>query len=204
MVVYGSYLRKQDDIPRSALHTITFDTLAAVIAALIIMPAVFAFNVDPTAGPPLLFITIPSIIKIMPGGRLFGILLFIAIVFAAITSFVAITEVLVEALMDRLKLNRKRSTVLVCIVGFLIAIPISLNMNVFESFVDVVSIYITPIAAVLSGIVFFWIFGGKKALAEINIGAKKALGEWLIPYAKYVFIGVSIIIVTIGIINKGM
>ncbi len=204
MVVYGSYLRKQDDIPNSALNTITFDTLAALIAALIIMPAVFAFQVDPAAGPPLLFITIPSIIKIMPGGRLFGILLFIAIIFAAITSFVAITEVLVEALMDRLNMDRKKSTLLVCIVGFIITIPLALNMNIFETFVDIVSIYITPIAAVLSGIVFFWIYGGKKALDEINMGAKKALGAWLIPYAKYVFIGVSIIIVIIGIINKGM
>jgi NSS family neurotransmitter:Na+ symporter len=86
MVVYGSYLKKNVDIPNSAKNTAFFDTLAAMLAALVVIPAVFAFGLDPQSGPPLLFITLPAVFKEMAGGQLFAVLFFISLIFAAITS----------------------------------------------------------------------------------------------------------------------
>lgn len=204
MVVYGSYLDKQEDIPNSALNIITFDTIASILVALIIFPAVFAFHLDPAEGPHLLFITLPTLIQTMPGGRLFGIMFFTALVFAAITSLLPLLEVVVEALMDRLSLDRKKSALITGIAGFVLTIPLSINFNLFGAFINLIGVYISPISAVMAAIVFFWVYGGDKALEEINRGAKRPLGAWFIPYAKYVFIGVTILIVIIGIINKGI
>lgn len=76
MIVYGAYLGKNVDIPRASLRTAIFDTLAAMLSALAIMPAVFAFGVDVTSGPSLMFVTLPAVFQQMPLGRLFARFLF--------------------------------------------------------------------------------------------------------------------------------
>lgn len=106
--------------------------------------------------------------------------------------------------MDRLSLDRKKSALITGIAGFVLTIPLSINFNLFGAFINLIGVYISPISAVMAAIVFFWVYGGDKALEEINRGAKRPLGAWFIPYAKYVFIGVTILIVIIGIINKGI
>lgn len=70
MVVYGSYLKKEYNIPKLSLTTAILDTMAAILASFVIMPAVFAFQLDVKTGPPLLFITMPSIFEKMPGGSI--------------------------------------------------------------------------------------------------------------------------------------
>ncbi len=69
MIVYGSYLKKDIDVSSCAKNTVIFDTLTAITAGTVIIPAVFVFGLDPTAGPPLLFITLPSVFKMIPFGR---------------------------------------------------------------------------------------------------------------------------------------
>lgn len=80
-VVYGSYLKKSEDIVDSAKYVAIFDTIAGMLAALVIIPAVFAYNLDPAAGPPLMFITLPNVFKQMPLGRIFSITFFCSCVF---------------------------------------------------------------------------------------------------------------------------
>ena len=92
MIVYGTYLSKGEDIPAASVRTAVFDTLAAMLAALAIMPAVFAFGIEPNAGPPLMFITLPNIFRQMPMGRLFAALFFLSVAFAGITSPVSYTH----------------------------------------------------------------------------------------------------------------
>ena len=101
MLVYGSYLKDDVDIPKAAIQTVTLDTLAAILSALIIMPAVFAYGLDPAAGPPLVFITLPEIFSNMPLGNLMAILFFLGVFFAAISTLISILEVPIEALMDQ-------------------------------------------------------------------------------------------------------
>ena len=87
-IVYGSYLKKEEDIIACARNVAIFDTLAALLAAFVILPAVFAFGMDPSAGPPLMFITMPKVFQQMPAGNLFCIIFFVAVFFAAITSLI--------------------------------------------------------------------------------------------------------------------
>lgn len=204
MLVYGSYLDEQADIPSSAFKTVIFNTLSSLLAALVIIPAAFAFNLDPQAGPPLLFITIPNIFKMMPGGYIFGILFFLSIVFAAISSAINLMEVPVEALIDRFDIKRKKSVFLVGTLGFIAGIPLDLNMSMFGTFVDIVTIYLIPGGAVLAAITFFWIFGVSKAREEINKGTNYPIGKWWEPFAKYIFSAIAIIVWVLNIIYGGI
>lgn len=205
MLVYGSYLSKGENIPSSAINVAVFDVIAALLAAFMIMPAVFAFGLDPAAGPPLLFITLPSIFPMMPvAGHIFGVILFGAMICAVFSSIVNLVEIPVEAVIDRFKLSRKASVIIVGAVGFLVGLPLALDMNRFGLFADTVSIYLIPLGAVIAAVVFFWIFGASKAREEINQGATKPVGKWLEFYAKYVFVIVSVVVLVLGIIYGGI
>ena len=92
-----------------------------------------------------------------------------------------------EAFMHKTKWTRRKSVLLIGIVSFLISIPLAINVELFNNFSDIVTIYIAPFGTVISAITFFWIFGMDNALKEINTGAKKPLGKWFIPLAKYIF-----------------
>lgn len=203
MIVYGSYLKRDIDIPNSAKNTVIFDTLAALTAGLVIIPAVFAFNLDPTAGPPLLFITLPSVFKLMPFGRIFAILFFISVLFASITSLMNLLEVPIEAIQSNSKLSRKFSVLLVCFLAFIFGLFVE-NGDILGKWMDFVSIYIIPLGAFIAAIMFFWIIGIDKAKSEIETGAKKLLGSWFNPMAKYVYVFLTLIVFIAGILLGGI
>ncbi|MBM7854763.1 NSS family neurotransmitter:Na+ symporter [Desulfohalotomaculum tongense] len=203
MVVYGSYLKPDEDIPSSAINTAIFTTIASLLAAFVTIPAAFAFGLSPQAGPPLLFITVPNIFTQMNGGYFFGVLFFLSVIFAAISSAINLMEVPVEALMERFGMSRTKSVLTVAILGFLVGIPMDINMNLFGMFADFVTVYLVPAGAVLAAIVFFWVYGSSRAREEINNGAAKPLGNWFEPFAKYVFTGVAIGVLVMGVILGG-
>jgi neurotransmitter:Na+ symporter, NSS family len=200
MVVYGSYLSRSTDIPYSALLTVNMDTLAAIAAALVIIPAVFAFGLDPASGPPLLFVTMPEVFKNMPGGFIFAILFFLGVLFAAISSLISLMEVVVEGMMDQFNTNRKFSVLLIASLTFVLAIPLSVNLDRLSIIIDFFSIYLLPIGAVLAGLVFFVINPIGQTREEINQGSRYPVGKWWEPLARYVFIGISLLIVVLQIL----
>jgi NSS family neurotransmitter:Na+ symporter len=204
MLVLGSYLRKDEDIPSSAIQTAFFDTGAAFLAAFIIIPAAFAFHLDVSAGPPLLFITMPHIFIKMSGGTFFGIAFFLCIIFAAISTEVALMEVIVEAFMDRLGFSRKKGVLTAACIAIILGIPLDLNMNFFGKFADFITIYLLPLSALLAAITFFWIYGVERARAEVNRGALRPLGKWWSFFAKYVFVFVAGAVLILGIIYGGI
>jgi len=195
MLVYGSYLKKDFDIPNAALSTVTLDTGMAIMAALIIMPATFAYGIDPAAGPALLFITLVSVFQNMPGGQFVAILFFLGVLFAAVSSLLAIKEAVVEAAMDQFSWSRRTSVLLTAVVAFLCGIPLAINQNAFDRFVDIITVYLVPVGAAIAGILFFWVLGIKRARAEVNIGSEKPIGPWWEPVAKYLFVGVAVAII---------
>ena len=203
LVVYGSYLKKDVDIPNSAKNTAFFDTLAAMLAALVIIPAVFAFGLDPQSGPPLLFITLPAVFKEMAGGQLFAALFFISLIFAAITSLMNLLEVPIEALQNRMKLKRNTAVIVVCAASFVIGLFLE-DGNLLSAWMDCVSIYIMPVGALIASIMFFWVIGSKIAKEQAEIGASKPLGAWFEPMAKYVFVILTIAVVIGGILYGGI
>ena len=203
MVVYGSYLKKDVDIPNSAKNTAFFDTLAAMLAALVVIPAVFAFGLDPQSGPPLLFITLPAVFKEMAGGQLFAVLFFISLIFAAITSLMNLLEVPIEALQNRMNLKRNTAVIVVCAASFVIGLFLE-DGNLLSAWMDCVSIYIMPVGALIASIMFFWVIGGKIAKEQAEIGASKPLGAWFEPMAKYVFVILTIAVIIGGILYGGI
>ncbi len=195
MLVYGSYLTKDVDIPSAALNTVSLDTVMALMAALIIMPAAFAYQIDPAAGPPLLFITLVNVFQNMPGGQVIAVLFFLGVLFAALSSLLAIKEAVVEAAMDQFSWTRRTAVLWIAVVAFLCGIPLAVNQGRFDSFVDLVTVYLVPFGAAIAGILFFWVLGVERARAEVNLGAKKPVGSWWEPVAKYLFVGVAVVII---------
>lgn len=204
MVVYGSYINDKFDIPSSAIQTAIFDTLAALLASFMIMPAVFSYGLNPSSGPSLLFITLPKIFQGMNFGALLSALFFLSVIFAAISSSVNMLEGPVEAFMARFKSNRVKTSILISLCCFLFGIPLSLNMNIFDNFSNIVTIIISPLCALLVAIVFYYLVGGNQVLFEINKGSTKKLGNWFIPLGKYIFIGVTILVIILGVIYGGI
>ena len=122
MIIYGSYLNKKENIVHSAVMTAILDTCAAMLAGFAIIPAVFAFGMDPASGPPLMFITIPKIFSKMPMGQLFGAFFFASVLFAGITSLINMFEVCSEAVQSRTNLKRKFSVVLIGAIVFAVGL----------------------------------------------------------------------------------
>lgn len=134
LVTYGSYLRSTDTIPGSAAIIVGLDTMVAVLAGLMILPAVFAFGFDPSAGPGLTFITIPAVFAQMPGGAFFGMAFFGLLAVAALTSAISLLEVVVCYFTDEHGLGRKPATLLVAAIGFALGIPASLSLGIWSDF----------------------------------------------------------------------
>ena len=202
MVVYGSYMSREMDIPSSALQTVSLDTAAALMASLIIIPATFAYGLDPASGPPLLFITLPEIFRNMPAGQIFAILFFLCVFIAAVSSQISIMEVVIEAVIDQLGWSRQKSVAAIGSTTLLICLPFATNMMFFTIFVDIVTVYMVPLAALLAAIVFFWALGVSQARKEINNGARRPVGAWWEPLAKYLFVGVAGLIVILQILYR--
>lgn len=201
-VVYGSYLNKDVDILNSAKNVALFDTLAAILAGLVIIPAVFAYNMAPNSGPGLLFITIPTVIQNLPFGRVFAIIFFLAVLFAGITSLVNLLESPVEALQTRFHLSRHISLVIVGVIT--LGVGIFVEGDLLSAWMDSISIYVIPLGALLAGITMFWICGSKFARNAIQEGREKPVGKWLEPMTKYVFCGVAVAVYILGIFFGGI
>jgi NSS family neurotransmitter:Na+ symporter len=204
MLVYGSYAKDETSIPSAAFQTVTFNFLASLLAAFVIIPAVFAFNLDPNAGPGLLFITIPNIVNQMPGGLLFGTVFFLSVVFAALSSSISMLEPAVEGFMHKTRISRTKTVFLLSALAFVIGLPLDLNMNLFGKWVDITTVYVLPFGALVSAFVFFWIYGASKAREEINKGDGFKFGKWFEFYSKYVFVPVAVLVLVLNIAFGGI
>ncbi|WP_100065882.1 sodium-dependent transporter [Miniphocaeibacter massiliensis] len=196
MIVYGAYLSKKEDIVMGARQTALFDSLVALLASAVIIPAIFANNIplEDASGPGLLFIILPTILKAVPFGRIFAIILFIAVVFAGISSLQNMFEVVGESLMYRFK-KLKRSVTLVILAIICLGFGIFMeNINTWGPWMDIVSIYIIPIGAVIGGFSWFWVLKKQELLDEINLGAAKQQGSTWYAFGKYVFVPIAIFV----------
>ncbi|MEQ1439877.1 sodium-dependent transporter [Fontimonas sp. SYSU GA230001] len=134
LLTYGSYLSKQENLPSAALTVVLLDTCAAVLAGLMILPAVFAFGFNPSAGPGLTFITLPAVFASMPFGAVFSVLFFTLLAIAALTSAVSILEPMVAYFVDEHGLDRRRTVIVAACVCFLLGVPASLSFGLWNGF----------------------------------------------------------------------
>lgn len=203
MIIYGSYLSKAEDITHSACITALLDTCAALIAGFAIIPAVFAFGLDPMSGPPLMFITLPKVFAQMPMGGIFAVLFFISVFFAGITSLINMFEVCAEAAQSRMHLNRIPAVILVGAAVLLVGIFIEYEPYMGR-WMDVITIYVVPIGAVLCAIMIYWVLGTHKIDEELNIGRKKPVSSAFNFTAKYIYVFLAGAVVILSIAYGGI
>ncbi|WP_404422502.1 sodium-dependent transporter [Thalassospira australica] len=172
MITYGSYLSKKENIASSAGWVTLLDTSVAVMAGLLILPAVFAFGFDPSAGPGLTFITLPAVFAHMPMGSVFAFMFFLLLGIAALTSAVSILEVVVAYFVDDRGISRKGASITVGVIIFLLGIPSSLSMGIMGDFTifglgffdlmdSVSSKLLLPIGGLFISLFVGWVVWGK-------------------------------------------
>jgi NSS family neurotransmitter:Na+ symporter len=187
MITFGSYMKKEISIEKSVRQIEIFDTGIAFLAGLMIVPAVFAFSGgDESAlgqGPGLMFVTLPKIFDTMPGGVFIGAVFFIMVFFAALTSAISLMETVVSILMDKAKLDRRISCLVVFGGSLLLGVPSALGFSLWENvrilgmqfldFFDFISnSLLMPITALLTAIFVGYILKPKAIIDEASIGGE--------------------------------
>lgn len=202
MIVYGAYLDDNEDVVGVAKKTALFDTIAAMVAAMVIIPACFAYNVDVNAGPGLLFVTLPKILQDIPLGRVFAIILYTAMVFAGVSSLQNMFEAVGESLLHKFKkLNRKVMLVVLCVI----CLGIGLHMEpIFRwgPWMDLISIYIIPIGATLGAISWFWVMKKEDLMEEVNKGVEKKHGALWYNVGRFVYVPLAITLCLIALFKQ--
>jgi len=201
-VIYGSYLPKNESIPSSARNVAVFDTIAALLAAFVIIPAMAAASAPlDTGGPGLMFIFLVNVFNGMPVGKIVGIVFYICVLFAGVSSIINLYETPVAYLQEKFNASRFVATLIIHVIGCAVAIMIQ---AIVSGWMDVVSIYICPLGAALAGIMFLWVAGKEYALDAVNMGHNKLIGSWYFPLAKYVYVPAAIIALIAGAMLGGI
>ena len=203
MIVYGAYLKDDVDIPKASVQTAVFDTIAAMLAALAIMPAVFSFGINPVSGPSLMFLTLPEVFKQMPLGNFFALFFFVSVAFAGITSLINMLEAVCESWQNRFHISRKKAVLVCGIITFIVSVCIE-NGDIVGKWMDVVTIYIIPFAALLGAITIYYVLGWNALKQELDKGRKKPVGPSFKFLGKYVYVFLAIIILILGILYNGI
>ena len=203
MIVYGAYLKDDVDIPKASMQTAVFDTIAAMLAALAIMPAVFSFGIDPVSGPSLMFLTLPEVFKQMPLGNFFALFFFVSVAFAGITSLINMLEAVCESWQNRFHISRKKAVLVCGIITFIVSVCIE-NGDIVGKWMDVVTIYIIPFAALLGAITIYYVLGWNALKQELDKGRKKPVGPTFKFLGKYVYVFLTLIILILGILYNGI
>lgn len=192
MVVYGSYLPDDEDVIKASTITTGLDTLAAMISSFVMLPACFAYGFSPTSGPKLLFVVLPQALKEMPLGRLYGIILFLAIIFAGISSIQSMLETLTEAIEYKFP-KLKRKTILIVLISIIYLVGIFIEpISKWGPWMDIVTIYILPVSGIIGAITWFWVIKKENLLEEVNKSVGNKYGKTWYYTGKFIFVPLAI------------
>ena len=167
LITYASYFKKDTNIASTSISVAAADTIIALLAGLAIFPAVFAFNAEPAAGPGLVFMTLPNIFELMPGGYVFSILFFLLLAVAALTSSISILEVVVAFVSEEKNISRKKATILTAITITITGVFCTLSIgplshikiggyNIFDIFDILASNILLPLGGMFISIFIGW------------------------------------------------
>jgi len=197
LMTYGSYLNKKTNIPNAAVQIVFLDTLIALMAGVAIFTAVFAMGQNPAMGPGLIFNTLTVVFGSMTGGYFFGLLFFVLLTVAALTSSISLLEVAVAYFVDERKWSRQKSVLLIGSSIFIFGLPSALSFNLMANitfngmtFFDLVdfiaSNVLLPVGGLFIAIFVAWIWGFDKALIELKHGAENVFKDrtWLVTTFK--------------------
>lgn len=201
-LIYGSYLSDNEDIPAAAGRVALFDTIAAMLAALVIIPAMATTGAQLNqGGPGLMFIFLPALFKSMPGGYIVAIIFFVAVFMAGLSSLINLYEAPIATIQEKLHLGRKASCTIIAAIALVVSICIQ---GIVSGWMDILSIYICPLGAGLAGIMFFWVCGKKYVETQVNTGRDKKFTDKFYPICKYILCPVCFLVLILGIVLGGI
>lgn len=201
-LIYGSYLSDNEDIPAAAGRVALFDTIAALLAALVIIPAMATTGAQLNQGGlGLMFIFLPALFKSMPGGYIVAIIFFVAVFMAGLSSLINLYEAPIATIQEKLHLGRKASCAIIAVIALVVSICIQ---GIVSGWMDILSIYICPLGAGLAGIMFFWVCGKKYVETQVNTGRDKKLTDKFYPICKYIFCPICFLVLILGIVLGGI
>ncbi|MCF8338966.1 MAG: sodium-dependent transporter [Bacteroidales bacterium] len=217
MMTYGSYIQKQENLQTTSLQVVIADTAIALMAGVIIFPAVFAYDLEPSSGPGLIFITLPGVFNAMQGGIIFQTLFFILIGIAALTSTMSLVEVVASSVTEQLGISRNKGILMIAGLMALLIIPNSLSYGamsdvtlfghtVFGVFDFLASNIFLPVGGLMIALFLGWFYKLKNIRSEITNEGKyrfrlAGVYNYLIKYIAPVAI-VIILLYATGILSK--
>lgn len=201
-VIYGSYLSKKEDLVYSSCNVAFFDTIAGLLASFVIIPAMASAGGDLSkGGPGLMFVWLVNVFNGMAGGRIVGMIFFICVLFAGVSSLINLYEAPVATLQEVFHLKRLPACLIICGLGCVSAIAIQ---GITGQWMDAVSIYICPLGAAIAGFMFFWVCKSDKVLEAVNMGRTKPVGAWIVKLGKYVYVPMALIALIAGVVLGGI
>ncbi len=220
MAIFGSYIEKDRRLFGETVSIAVLDTFVAIMAGMIVIPSCFAYDIEPTAGPGLIFQTLPNVFNAMPGGRIWGTLFFLFMLFAAMSTVVAVFENIISFGMDLGGWSRKKSCLINAVAVIILSLPCALGFNLLSGFMPfgegsnimdledfIVSNNILPIGSMIY-ILFCTVkkygWGWDNFIKEANEG--KGLGfptsKAMYIYAKYILPLIIAVILVQGYVSK--
>lgn len=217
MAIFGSYIGKDHTLTGETINICLLDTLVAFLAGLIIFPSCFAFGVDPGQGPGLVFITLPNIFNQMVGGRIFGVLFFVFMTFAAQSTIIAVFENIISFSMDLFGTSRKKTVLINGIAIILLSLPCVFGFNIWSGFQPmgagstiqdledfIVSNNLLPLGSMVYLLFctsrYGW--GWKNFLAEADTGKGVKFPAWARVYVSYILLLIVLFIFIMGYYQK--
>ena len=216
MITYSSYFGKKENLTKTALISLSADTLFAIIAGVAILPAVFALGFNPEAGPGLVFITLPKVFELMPGGAVFAVVFFIVLAVAALTSAISLLEVVVAYISEEMKVSRKKATLIGSILITSLGVLCSLSQgalsnatifgyNIFNAFDKFSSNILMPFGGLLIVLFVGWQMKRKDVFDELSNGGTIRVSMFgLLMFLLKIFAPIAIALIflnQIGVLN---
>ncbi|MBR1453763.1 MAG: sodium-dependent transporter [Lachnospiraceae bacterium] len=214
MAIFGSYIDKDRALFGESINVIALDTFVAFVAGIIIFPACFTYDVEPGAGPSLIFITLPNIFMNMKGGRLWGSLFFLFMTFAAFSTVLAVFENILACVRDLTNWSRVKASIICCIAIIILSIPCALGFNVWSNIMPlgegtgimdledfIVSNCLLPLGSLVYVVYctnkFGW--GWDNFVKEANEGKGLKISNGIYLYCKFILPIIIFIIFALGI-----
>lgn len=217
MAIFGSYIGRDRTLLGEATHVAALDTSVAIAAGLIVIPACFAFGIEPTQGPGLVFVTLPNVFNAMPLGRLWGALFFAFMSFAALTTVLAVFENVAACIMDYTRLTRRGACAAAGVLIGIMSLPCALGFNVWSSFqplgegstiLDLEDFIVSDLLLPMGAFAFAFFctrrygWGWKNFLSEANAGKGPRFPEALRLYCAYVLPLIVCVILVSGLLRR--
>lgn len=216
MAIFGSYLKKDRSLMGESVNVAVLDTFVAVTSGLIIFPACFTYGVEVSAGPPLVFVTLPNIFNDLPGGRIIGSLFFVFLSFAALSTIFAVFENIIACTRDIFGWSRKKACLINGVLMFVLSLPCVFGFNLLSGFqpfgegssiMDLEDFIVSNVMLPLGSLCFVifcvsrYGWGWKNFTDEANQGKGLKVKKWMRPYVTYVLPVIIFLFFIIGIVN---